>query len=294
MPPKPDSAPVRLAVGCKVNLFLRITGRREDGYHTLESLFWPLASPCDTLTVTRTGGAGLLFSCDDPALETPDNIVAKAYRAFAGATGFAPGLRVSLQKNIPYGAGLGGGSSDGAALLFYLNSLAKAETKPALDDHALAGLGARLGADVPFFFTNVPCLVRGIGEILDPLPAAAVEKLSGLHLVLVCPQVHVATAWAFAAWDEKHPANALTNKDGKDSRTRVHGLRIQNDLCGTVFERFPELAKTHALLQGFAADAVSMSGTGASLFGLFSDAGNAAKAARFFLDKGELVFHHIL
>lgn len=283
-----------LAAGCKVNLSLRITGRREDGYHTLESVFWPLPDPRDTLAVTRATGKGLQFSCSDKALETPGNLVVKAYNAFAAATSFAPGLAVFLDKHIPYGAGLGGGSADAAALLLYLNALAREEGARGLDDAALEKLGARLGADVPFFFQNAPCLVRGIGDVLEPLPRDAAHRFSGLHLVLVCPKIHVATAWAFAAWDEKHSAENLTNRVEEDSSPLVRGIRIQNDLSHVVFERYPELKKTLALLHDFDADAASMSGSGASLFGLYSDADNAGKAARFFLDTGEQVFHHIL
>lgn len=283
-----------LTAGCKVNLFLRITGRREDGYHTLESLFWPLASPCDTLRVARAAGAGLRFACDDPALETPGNIVVKAYSAFARATGFAPGLDVFLQKGIPYGAGLGGGSSDAATLLLHINTLAEAEKKT-LSLAELGGLGAGLGADVPFFLHNRPAMVRGIGERIEPLPSGnVVPSLSGLHLVLVCPRIHVATAWAFNAWDGKHFFGNLTNGNGKDSSPLVRGIRIGNDLCDVVFAQHPELRQHLASLESFAPLAASMSGSGSSLFGLFAGKAEAEMAIRHFHDSGERVFHHIL
>ena len=297
-----------LAAGCKVNLFLRITGRREDGYHTLESLFWPLASPCDTLTVTRRSGTGLRFSCDDQALETSGNIVIKAYGAFARETGFSPGLDVFLQKNIPYGAGLGGGSPDAAALLLHLNTMARAEGK-SLAIAELGMLGARLGADVPFFLHNTPSMVRGIGEIIEPLPfsgdgapflagsnipAGTDHRLAGLHLVLVCPRVHVATAWAFGAWDEKYPSGSLTNGEGEDSSPLVRGVRVHNDLCEVVFQRHPALRQHLALLETFNPLAASMSGSGASLFGLFDIKEQAGNAVRRFRESGERVFHHTL
>ena len=294
MPSDGGATPVTLPAGCKVNLSLHITGRRDDGYHTLESLFWPLPTPCDTLTVTRVSGSDLHFACRDPSLQTQGNLVARAYEAFARATAFRPGLSVFLQKNIPYGAGLGGGSSDAAALLLYLNKLARDAGAPFLETAALERLGARLGADVPFFFRNTPCLVRGIGEILEPLPSAMADRLAGLSLVLVCPEIHVATAWAFAAWDEKDQADALTNRDEKDSSPLVRGVYIYNDLCQVVFERYPELEKTLALLYDCGADAASMSGSGASLFGVFSNTSDAEKAVPFFQNKGERVFHHIL
>jgi 4-diphosphocytidyl-2C-methyl-D-erythritol kinase len=294
MSPEVSDSPATLAVGCKVNLLLRITGRRADGYHTLESIFWPLASPSDTLTVTRASHTGIQFSCNDPALATQDNIVVKAYNAFAKTTSFSPGLSVSLQKNIPYGAGLGGGSADAATLLLHLNTMAASEGSPGLSPEALGLLGARLGADVPFFLHNTPCMVRGIGESIEPLPCLVAQRLSGIHLVLVCPRVHVATAWAFAAWDEKYLADALTNGNEKDSSPHVRGVCIRNDLCRVVFDAYPGLGKIYVLLQNFGAEAASMSGSGASVFGLFECAASAEKAVHFFHDTGESVFHHIL
>ncbi len=292
MPPSEDE-PVVLSAGCKVNLFLRVTGRREDGYHTLESLFWPLPLPSDTLEISRASGKGLRFSCSDHALETPDNSIVKAYEAYAAATAFAPAISVFLRKNIPHGAGLGGGSSDAAALLVFLNTLARSENANPLDAQALEELGARLGADVPFFFHNTPSMVRGIGEHITPAPRSVVDGLRGIHLVLVCPDVRVSTAWAFGAWDEKHFPD-LTNGNEKDTSPLVHGLPVHNDLCCVVFERYPELEKILASLGGTPADAVCMSGTGSSIFGLFAERDLAEHAVRFFQHSGERVFHHVL
>ena len=249
MPIEATLPPVTLVAGCKINLSLEITGRREDGYHFLESVFWPLRYPVDTLHVTCTSQDGIRLECSDPALETSDNILIKAYNAFSEATSFSPGLSVFLQKNIPYGAGLGGGSSDAAALLLYCNRLAQTENAPSLSAEKLSQLGARLGADVPFFLHNVPCLIRGIGDIIEPLPSRVVCSFSGLHLVLVCPKIHVATAWAFSAWDKKDHSDTLTNRHEKDSSPLVHGVRIRNDLCRTVFDHYPELKKDLSILQ---------------------------------------------
>lgn len=292
--PADGMRPVILRAGCKVNLSLRVTGRRDDGYHDLDSVFWPFPEPADTLRVTHVSGSGLSFSCSDPALETPGNIVVKAYTAFAGATSFAPGLAVYLEKNIPSGAGLGGGSSDAAALLVYLNGLAAQEGASSLTPAALVKLGAKLGADVPFFFRNEPAHVSGIGDILTPLSAGTAKRYTGLHLVLVCPRIHVSTAWAFGAWDEKHQANGLTNGGAEDTSPLVCGVSVRNDLCEVVFDRFPELGKTLARMNGMGADIASMSGSGSSLFGLFRARSDAENATRFFRENGEVAFHHIL
>lgn len=282
--------------GCKVNLYLRLTGVREDGYHTLESLFLPLDTPFDTITITPTtasGGRGFSFDCSDTALAS-GNILEKTYNAFTNATAFAPDINIYLKKNIPYGAGLGGGSSDAAVLLRYLNDSARACGATCLAAAELVALAAKLGADVPFFLSGTPSLVKGIGEIIEPVS----NPVSGMHLVLVCPKIHVQTAWAFRAWDEKnmekHQANNLTNKGENDTEPLVCGICIQNDLASVVFEEHPELREVVAVLYSHGADAAAMSGSGSSLFGLFSDELDAKNAESFFQSKGERVFRHIL
>ena len=138
-----------LQTGCKVNLHLEITATRADGYHELETLFYPLPQPSDVLHVAPGGqGTALQFSCSTAELATPGNLVVKAYDAFAAASGYRPDLTVHLEKNIPFGAGLGGGSADAAALLSYLNDCAGSQ---ALDRTTLHTLASGLGADIPFF-----------------------------------------------------------------------------------------------------------------------------------------------
>jgi len=198
---------------------------------------------------------------------------------------------VFLEKNIPYGAGLGGGSSDAAALLSRLNDDAREEGAACLGDAELNALAAGLGADVPFFLVNRPSLAGGIGDVLEPVE----NPLAGLHLILVCPGIHVATGPVFAAWDaknrEKHAVDALTNRDWEDTSPLVRGVYIKNDLARIVFEIHPELRKIVASLYACDAIAASMSGSGSSLFGLFAEKSDAEKAERFFLDAGERVFY---
>lgn len=289
---RPDAASV-LKAGCKVNIFLRVTGRRDDGYHTIESLFLPLALPGDAITISPRNGEGMALTCSDPELEGPGNIMFKAYNAFADAASFSPDISVFLEKNIPRGAGLGGGSSDAATLLSWLNNAAS-DQGLALSPEALIRLAAAIGADVPFFLLNGPAMVTGIGEIITPVA----NPLAGMHLVLVCPRAHVPTAWAFAAWDEisaeKHSDQNLTNTIGKDSSPFVRGICVQNDLCPVVFSRFPQLCDIRTQLHTLKADAASMSGSGASIFGLFEKKEAAYDAVCFFESAGERVFHHIL
>ncbi|MDE5878995.1 MAG: 4-(cytidine 5'-diphospho)-2-C-methyl-D-erythritol kinase, partial [Desulfovibrio sp.] len=168
---------IRLGAGCKVNLGLRVLGRRPDGYHELDSVFWPLAAPRDELEIRLAPGADITVRCDVPGIDPTRNTLTKAHAAFTALTGEAPGLEVTLKKRIPSGAGLGGGSSDAAALLLWLNSrLARPLSREQLGQAALS-----VGADVPFFLYGRPSRVRGIGERVEPLP----EPFPHLFLVLV-------------------------------------------------------------------------------------------------------------
>jgi len=272
-----------IRAGCKVNLYLDIVGVRADGYHEIESLFYPLPEPCDILTVEEVGGNGLRLSCSDPALASPANILARAYAAFVRTTGFAPGLALHLDKGIPMGAGLGGGSSDAAAFLLWLNSRAGAR---GLDPERLAALALSLGADVPFFLQNEPAWVTGIGERLEPVPL----DLSDQAVLVVCPDVHVNTKWAYNRWDEEHGTGLASPRKGLTPKNSPI-----MDLCFTkppmlwnvfepiVFREFPVLyGIKKQILEHFAAACV-MSGSGSSfvaLFGSPADAEDCAGAIR--------------
>ena len=151
-----------IPVPCKVNLHLRVGARRPDGLHDIDTFFLPLAEPADALFIRRFDEPGDIdFTCSDPSLETDDNLVVRAYRRFTERTGYAPRLEVGLKKRIPHGAGLGGGSSDAAALLRYLNDRA---ADRALSEPDLAALALTLGADVPFFLLDEPARATGVGE----------------------------------------------------------------------------------------------------------------------------------
>ncbi len=283
-----------LRSGCKINLFLRLTGTRPDGYHTLKTLFLPLAEPHDELRVMELPGAeGLSLTCSLPDLDPQGNTVAKAYRLYAQATGFAPGLRVHLEKGVPHGAGLGGGSADAACLLRYLNERALAEKRPALSQDKMMALAARVGADVPFFLQAVPALATGIGEALTPVP----HPLPGFGLVLVCPPVHVSTAWAFGEWDRREEHNFFTNTltfaGWEDRKPLVHGFWLENDFERVIFRAYPELERLKERFLTLGADAALMSGSGSSVFGLFSKPERAQAAAGLLAGAGR-VFCQVL
>lgn len=275
---------IRLTAGCKVNLGLRVLGRRPDGYHELDSLFWPLAAPRDELRIRLRPGPGIDVRCAALDIDPARNTLTRAYDAFLAAAGEAPGMEVELVKRIPSGAGLGGGSSDAAALLLWLDSLrGRSLPRAALTRAALA-----VGADVPFFLSGRPSRVRGIGEVVEPLE----EDWPPLFLVLVCPGIHVATGQVFAWLDELRAAttsgaagcaqNSLTKHAGAVNGVFLPGaarLDLRNDLEAAVFPRHPQLARLKTELGRLGALAAGMTGSGSSVFGLFAAEAAAQDAA---------------
>lgn len=280
-----------LRIGCKVNIYLEIAGVRPDGYHELRSLFHPAAEPHDVLRLTPGGEPGLRLTCSAPSLAGPDNLVAKAYEAFALRTGNRPGLAAHLEKSIPSGAGLGGGSADAAAMLGWLNERAGAA---ALAQGELSALAASLGADIPFFLLGRPAWATGIGEKLEPVETA----LSGLYLVLAVPTERVNTAWAYRAWDAMHREDA-----GQESTPRltsvcpasmrpfcVSGTFIANSFESAVFREFPGVRRLKQHMTALGAAASCMSGSGSAVFGLFRDQPQAGHARDALVGKGHSVW----
>ncbi len=284
-----------LRSGCKINLGLRITGVRPDGMHLIDSLFWPLAEPHDELILTPRTDGRLIVHCDDPSLDPGQNTLTRAHARLAALAGEAPGADVRLVKGVPSGAGLGGGSADAAALLRWLNNRL---ARP-LPDATLAACAAAVGADVPFFLHACPCRVQGIGERITPMPELA-PSLSGWSVLLLCPDVHVSTPWAYGAWDRQQaaaPENRLTSvcSDDRYLAFRTLGASLSrdrtvlaNDLEPVVFKAHPELERLKAALLKQGAAGAAMSGSGSALFGLFPPSAATAchDLARQWTDKG--------
>ncbi len=278
-----------LTAPSKINLYLEIKDVRDDGYHELLTLFLPVAEPHDTLTVS-TNGVGFTLECPDfPELETSENLLYKTWESFGKTTGYQPHLHILLDKCIPMGAGLGGGSSDAATLLSWLNHKAGDAALPA---DALNALAVKLGADVPFFLQGGPAWAEGIGEKLT----SATVDLHGMHLVLVCPNVHVNTGWAYGAWDAMNMADGKLRRDRKTPLTSsaagnkeslpVPAVGVFNDFEAPVFQEFPILREIKEELLRQGAAAAAMSGSGASLFGLFRNRSHAQSAADSFRGAG--------
>ncbi|WP_300772019.1 4-(cytidine 5'-diphospho)-2-C-methyl-D-erythritol kinase [uncultured Desulfovibrio sp.] len=284
-----SASPLRLSAGCKVNLGLRITRIRPDGYHELDSLFLPLSAPSDLLelNVMPDAAPGITVICDAGILDPTDNTLTKAYKAYCQASTLPPpALRIRLHKGIPSGAGLGGGSSDAAALLRWLDTTSPAPLAP----EALARVALRVGADVPFFLQGGACRVRGIGEILEP---ASVE-LPGTSLILVCPEERISTPWAYRAYDalaatkvRDADSGDLTNGAMQAKGTalstmpdistaatfcfrRRHAFAMRNDLEEAVAREYPVINTVRQSLTRYGAWAVVMSGSGSAVVGLIA------------------------
>ena len=237
----------------KINLSLRVLGRRADGFHDLESLMCPV-SVFDTLDVTLRAAGGLEFTCDDATLPAgDDNLVVRAARLFCDRAGIEPHARIALTKHIPHGAGLGGGSSDAATTLLALDRLFATQ----LSLETLAAMAAELGSDVPFFIYQSAAMIRGRGERVEP-----VAFPHALPLLLIKPPFGVPTPWAYSRW-----------KDAREIPDVPHAAQtypwgeLVNDLERPVFEKYIFLAdvKRWLLAQPEAAGAL-MSGSGATVF----------------------------
>lgn len=254
-----------IKVGCKVNLSLKITGVREDGYHLLDSIFWPLSVPCDTLEFTPNDSAKLTVTCHAKGINCEQNTLTKAYDNFCAAGGEPRGAHVHLTKGIPHGAGLGGGSSDAAAVLRWCNKNCPAP----LTEQDLHSVALGVGADVPYFLYNKPARVKGVGDIIEPCE----HYLQGKALLLACPQVYVSTPWAYKAWDQaqnkKILRQRLTIDEHKAKDCVSCATWFTNDFEDVVFGKHPELRLIKEKLLQNKASAVVMSGSGASITAIF-------------------------
>ncbi len=267
-----------IATGCKVNLFLRVTGCRADGYHTLETLFWPLSDPSDTVTVTFGTAPGL---CMEPvAGDVPAGKGNLAYRAaelYSAASGVAPEWSIKLDKRIPVAAGLGGGSADAAAVLNLLEEHYRRLGREKLRETAL-----RLGADVPFFLEPQPAVAHGVGEILTPLRG----KLPSPHLLLVNPGFPVSARWAYRNFNpEDSGSGSLPDLMAAWENRDWHAVagNIRNDLAPALWRKFPLLSVLRSELSDCGALAVEISGSGPTLFALMPDLKTTAVASEFLM-----------
>ncbi len=247
---------MKLRAPAKVNLHLSVLGKRADGFHELETLMVPITLG-DEITVTTSAGDGIHVTCTDPEVPLGDgNLVAIAARHFAAHTGQKFQAEIHIEKNVPMGAGLGGGSSDAAAVILALDALLQTN----LGTETLESIASLVGSDVPFFIRQKPAVCRGRGEIIEP--AATGEKLP---LFLLKPPFGVNTAWAYKSW-------AGSTNVVPDLVQDLGWTKIHNSLERPVFEKYLLLpAIKQWLLQQPEVRVAAMSGSGSTMFAVLKD-----------------------
>jgi 4-diphosphocytidyl-2-C-methyl-D-erythritol kinase len=267
----------------KINLVLRVGGVRPDGFHEIESLVARVGL-CDTVTVSQRDDGRFTLACDDPTVPADDtNLALRAARRLAEATGAgARGVHIRLEKCIPAGAGLGGGSSNAASVLRLLNELWGLEV-PAAD---LLRIGAEIGSDVPLFFSTPLCIVRGRGEHVEEVR----RSLTG-WVVLILPAIHLPTGDVYAAWDR------LTTHPGRPSLASIlqpaRGAEalmpyLFNDLEPAAQAVRPALGELMEEVGRVSGGTVRMTGSGCGLFHLFDDRERADGFAQRVRDRLEV------
>ena len=264
----------------KINLGLRVLERRPDGFHNIETIFHRIALS-DRLTFEPADDIQVVSS-DAAAPGDQTNLCYRAALLLRELTGSRSGVRITLEKQIPVGAGLGGGSSDAATVLKHLPRFWQTTVDPA----RMLGAALRLGSDVPFFLRNQSAHALGRGEILEYFP------LTLPYTILLCsPAIPVSTAWAYSQITPR-PAGKTEGKDLKGilmqgiAQPDVLRAELVNDFEPAVFAAHPEIAAVKKTILDAGALFALMSGSGSSFYGLFSDASSASRTAAGFQKQG--------
>ena len=245
---------------CKINFGLRVLRKRADGYHDLETVFYPIPFQ-DAIEVIRTGQQQVQFSSSGIELDVrpEQNLCMKAYALLKQSFDLPP-LQLHLHKSVPSGAGLGGGSADAAFTLKLLNN----KFNLGLSRERLLDLALQLGSDCPFFIINKPCLGTGRGELFE---AVDLLKLKEYKLALVTPGVHVSTAWAFGRLKINNNGASIKEVIAQPVASWKHSL--VNDFEEAVFNEYPVIRDIKDSLYANGAVYASMSGSGSAVYGLF-------------------------
>ncbi len=269
---------------CKINLFLNVFRRREDGFHELETVMQPIAL-FDDLTFERTNSSGIELTCSHPEVPVgPENLVCRAAELFQAEIRSSDGLRIHLEKRLPVAAGIGGGSGNAATALLALNQL----HEDAVDGGRLSELAAQLGSDVPFFLDSGPGIATGRGEVVESVSEFELFRNAGV--LLVNPGFGVATPWAYQNLRLDEPGaisdNSLTDfvevlRRG-DWESVSSGLF--NSLEQPVFRKYPVLKIIRSEMIEAGARGALLSGSGATVFGLVENLEEGQGIRQRFLD----------
>ena len=274
-----EESPGRIVVGspAKLNLFLEVLGRRDDGYHEIETVFQEI-DRCDEIEIVRGEGAAgeaLEFACDVPELAPPGrNLVERAARAFFDATAIREPVRIRLRKTIPAGSGLGGGSSNAAATLLALDRLLGTRLPIA----ALETLAASLGSDCPFFLHGGSAIGRGRGERVEPL-----RDFPPRAFLVVVPPIAVSTASIYEALASSLKRSIDVRRiplvELRSANLSLVGSSLHNRLETVAFARHPDLRRAADAMQTVVTGPVRLTGSGGALFAVFESGREASDAS---------------
>ncbi|MBS1669824.1 MAG: 4-(cytidine 5'-diphospho)-2-C-methyl-D-erythritol kinase [Bacteroidetes bacterium] len=242
----------------KINLGLHITGKRPDGYHNLETVFYPLPIR-DIVEIIPSDHFEFQASGLSINVDPDDNLCTKAYQLLKKDFPQLPDIKIWLHKNIPMGAGLGGGSADASFLLKLLNDKFILN----LSTNQLIQYASQLGSDCPFFIHNSPCYATGRGEILEPIQL----DLSAYSFVLVYPGIHIGTAWAFSQIKSSPPTISI--KEIIQNPVSNWKETLKNDFEPPVLNHYPALKDIKENLYQSGAVYASLTGSGSAFYGIF-------------------------
>ena len=271
---------------CKINLGLRVPSKRQDGYHNIETIFYPipLTDVLEAIRQHESVNQSVSFSFSGLPIsgKEEDNLCIKAYYLLKEKFPELPPIQAHLHKVIPMGAGLGGGSSDGAFMLRLLNQLFSLQ----LSDEALCEYALKLGSDCPFFIHNSPCYAEGRGELLEPLSLS----LKDYQIALVYPALHVSTAMAFSELNRNTTPIEYSNYLKDIIRLPITEWKdeLVNEFEIPVMKQFPEIAEIKSTLYDAGALYASMTGSGSTVFALFD------KSATFEPDFSDSYFFRMI
>lgn len=254
---------LKISVPAKINLWLEVFRKRQDGYHDISSLMLPI-SVFDNISIdARPGGGHISITCDSPEIPSDErNLAWRAADLYVKSSNSKTGVNIHLEKHIPWGAGLGGGSSDAGGVLVALNSFFES----ALSRGDLEKLALSLGADVPFFLHSRPALATGIGEKLE-----FADNVPDYRLLLIKPPVSVPTGWVYQSLKLTKDLPQINLNNLSENPWQLQHL-IVNDLESVTVPRFPVIAELKRWLICQGALAASMSGSGPTVFGIFRTA----------------------
>jgi 4-diphosphocytidyl-2-C-methyl-D-erythritol kinase len=256
----------------KINIGLNILSKQEDGYHNLETIFYPI-NLWDELTIQEDDKYALITNNSLLNIEG-NNTITKARELIGGLTGIGIKAKVTLNKRIPIGAGMGGGSSDGAAALILYNKFYDLK----LTNEILYSLALKIGADAPFFIEPKPKFGSSRGEIFESI-GLIIDK----PILIVNPGIHISTSWAFSKIRPKMPKIHLNQIEfGENNGLSNLKNNIVNDFESVVFESHPEIKEIKDKMYDLGAEFSLMTGSGSTVFGIFPDISFAQNASREF------------